>query len=720
MARRQTEDSALEALQRFRRIVDDSLDMVVVFDPDGRAEYINRAFTAATGFTAGEVIGQPLRSATSMPDALESACQDTIQRGRSWHGEWEARKKSGDPYWLSMTVSLIAESNGAAERLVATGHDITERKMTEHALERSEEHFRSLVEGAADVIAVVSLDGVVQYVSPSITPVSGWRQEEVVGARMFDFVHPDDRPLLTEKFRQGIAGTKEHTSSEYRARAKDGTWRVIQSTGRMMPDRSAYVIHSRDITERKLAEQAVRESEERFRTLAEFTPAAMMIVQDSRTLYANSASEMMLEYTRDELMSMSFLEVVHPDFRERVRGYVLARQRGEAAPPQYEAKIITRSGKERWVSSSAAVIEHESRPAVLGIAFDITDRKLAEDALRESEERFRQFAENIEDVVWIADAGKSAILYVNPAFEKVWGRPHQEIYSNLASFTEVVHPDDRQIAQQMLNRTVEAAYPPELLRIVRPDGSLRWIRNRTFPIRDAAGEIRRIAGIVEDITERMVTEQALRESEARYRALYQDNPAMYFTVDEYGAVLSVNQFGAEQLGYAVDELIGRRVIDVVFPADQRTFERQLRRCLRSPEQVISWEFRKVHKSGAVMWVREMGRALSGPGGAPMVLIVCEDISGLKAMEEALQRAREELDSKVEREISEGRNAYGLTFRERSILHMIVSGNSDKEIATVLGISPRTVNKHVQRILHRMGVSSRTEASVRAVRDGIIT
>jgi PAS domain S-box-containing protein len=142
-------------------------------------------------------------------------------------------------------------------------------------------------------------------------------------------------------------------------------------------------------------------------------------------------------------------------------------------------------------------------------------------------------------------------------------------------------------------------------------------------------------------------EQALRGSEKRYRVLYEDNPAMYFTVGREGTVLSVNRFGAEQLGYGVDELLGQSVLNIFHPDDKDAVLRQLNECFENPEQLFRWEFRKVHKDDGVIWVREAARAVRATDGKALALIVCEDITELKRTEESLRRAHDELELRVE-------------------------------------------------------------------------
>jgi PAS domain S-box-containing protein len=194
---------------------------------------------------------------------------------------------------------------------------------------------------------------------------------------------------------------------------------------------------------------------------------------------------------------------------------------------------------------------------------------------------------------------------------------------------------------------------------------------------------------------------------------------MYFTVDEDGTVLSVNLFGAHQIGYLPEELVGQPVSMVFVPEDQRAAGRQLKAALRKPGAVVEWELRKQKKTGEIIWVKETARATLDSAGNTIILIVCEDITERRRMEQELQRAREELEKKVEKQL-ERSNPYGLTFRQLTILHLIADGQSDKEIGTVLGISPLTVAKHVSRVLRRMDASSRTEAGVRAFRERLIT
>ena len=142
--------------------------------------------------------------------------------------------------------------------------------------------------------------------------------------------------------------------------------------------------------------------------------------------------------------------------------------------------------------------------------------------------------------------------------------------------------------------------------------------------------------------------EKLRLSEERYRALYDDNPSMYFTVAPSGTIRSVNEFGAQQLGYSKDELVGRSVLAVVYPDDHATVRRSLIQCQNLKEGTVAhWEFRKVRKDGSMLWVREAARVIIGPHGDPVILVTCEDITDRKQAEDSLRKRERQLQRAID-------------------------------------------------------------------------
>jgi PAS domain S-box-containing protein len=272
-------------------------------------------------------------------------------------------------------------------------------------------------------------------------------------------------------------------------------------------------------------------------------------------------------------------------------------------------------------------------------------RRIAEEALTESEARFRLTAENLPEVLWIEALEPRRILYVSPSYERIWGHAASELYRDAHRWLEAIHPDDRASVSASFMRWLAGSdgrpYDVEY-RIVRPDGTIRWIHDRGALIRDQRGRPYRASGVAEDITERKQMEDRLRASEQMWRAAFENSPTMFFLMDAAGKVLSVNAFGAEQLGYAVDELVGRPVLDVFREADREAVQRNFSECIDRAGQTMRWEFRKVRKNGDVAWFRDFARAVRGPKGDVTVLVACEDVTAAKLEEEALAQSRAEL------------------------------------------------------------------------------
>jgi len=187
--------------------------------------------------------------------------------------------------------------------------------------------------------------------------------------------------------------------------------------------------------------------------------------------------------------------------------------------------------------------------------------------------------------------------------------------------------------------------------------------------RDEHGQVAGIVGAFQDISERVRAEEALRESEERYRNLYNDNPSMYFTVAPTGTVLSVNQFGCEQLGYISQELVGHSVLNVFHEDDKDAAARSIALCLENPGQVFHWELRKIHKSGNVIWVKETARAIRGAYGQ-VVYIVCEDITDRKRAEEEKEKLQAQLAQAQKMEFV-GRLAGGVAHDFNNMLGVIL-------------------------------------------------
>ncbi|HMZ55669.1 MAG TPA: PAS domain S-box protein, partial [Nitrospira sp.] len=522
----------------------------------------------------------------------------------------------------------------------------------EHALHESEARFQSLVEAATDSIVLADHQGHILSWNRAAAHLFGYTDDEVRGQSL--------SMLMPARYRaaheRGLARVRETGQArligrlvELEGLRKDGTEFPLELSLAMWNTDEAIFYSGiiRDITQRRRAEDIL----DRLRHLHEviLTQAGEGIYgldEAGRTTFINPTAAQLLGYEPSELIDQpmhALLHHSHPDGRpyplnhcpiyaalrdglvHRVSTDVFWRKDGSPMPVEYVSTPIVEKGR-----MAGAVV----------VFRDISERKEAERAVEESQERFRQLAEHIREVFWITNPEKSRVIYISPGYEEIWGRSCDSLYAHPTSWLDALHPEDRpRIQEAAMNRQTLDVYDEEY-RILRPDGSLRWIWDRAYPIRDASGQAYRIVGIAEDITESKRVEAELIDSERRYRALFDDNPSMYFMVDADGIVLSVNRFGADRLGYAPQELIGSSVVAVFHPADQDAVRRNLASCLSDMGQPKRWELRKVRKDGNVIWVRETAQAVRNEHQIPVVLIVCEDISAMKEAEMALHDSEE--------------------------------------------------------------------------------
>ncbi|MDO8616204.1 MAG: PAS domain S-box protein, partial [Dehalococcoidia bacterium] len=270
------------------------------------------------------------------------------------------------------------------------------------ALRRSEEYFRSLIENVSDVITVIEPDGTILYESPSLERLTGYRPGELIGANGLDLMHPDDLPAATGAIAQATRKPGETRSTEFRFRTKDGSWRLFEATGRAAHDDSGalrIIVNLRDITERKQAEEAVREAEVKYRTLVEQLPAITYVdtIDDSSPagftpVYVSPQIETMLGYAAEEFERNPELwqQALHPEDRERALT-VDAQHYATGQPISSEYRLVARDGRTVWVHDQAVMVRDASgrQKYSQGVLMDITERKRAEEELRQSEERTR-------------------------------------------------------------------------------------------------------------------------------------------------------------------------------------------------------------------------------------------------------------------------------------------------------------------------------------------
>ncbi len=290
------------------------------------------------------------------------------------------------------------------------------------------------------------------------------------------------------------------------------------------------------------------------------------------------------------------------------------------------------SQEQRWFVVRVTRFDGDGSLRVVVAHENISERKQAEDALRESEERFRQLAENIQEVFWISDSTKNQVFYVSPAYETIWGLSCASLYASPKTWLESIHPDDRERVLEAATRQTGGTYDEEY-RILRPDGSLRWIRDRAFPVQNASGETYRVVGVARDISERKHAENQLRE-----QASLLDKARDAILVRDLDHGITFWNKSAEQLyGWTAGEVIGRKASELLY-RDLVVFEKAI-------EEVITlgeWhgEIQQVTKAGVPILIEARWTLVRDADGRPQsILAINTDITEKKKLEQQFLRVQ---------------------------------------------------------------------------------
>jgi len=471
------------------------------------------------------------------------------------------------------------------------------------------------------------MDGCILDVNELATKMLGYSREELLSMRVEDLDSAWTADRFEDIIKRLTPGVPVTRSA--RPRRKDGTTIPVEvrlgvfETG----DERLLVALVRDVTEREMAEAAIRDREARFRQLAEHIDSVFWLTDwlEQRVIYVSPAYERVWGRPATRLNDdpLDWLHAVHPDDRERAEDAYYP-----AAVTAYDQvlRVNHSTGSTRWVRVRAFPI-HDPNGRVYrmaGYTEDITEFKQAEEALRDNERRFRTLA-SLSPVGILETDPEGACLYVNDRWCQMAGLTHTQIEGS--DWATAIHPADQARVSAAWRQATEAGeeYAGEF-RFRTPSGEVTWMFALALALHDENHRVTGYLGTFTDITKLKLAEEALRATEEQYRILYEDSPSMYFTLSNAGTVLSVNKYGAQQLGYAVEELLGQPVLNVFHEDDKAAVQEQLSKCLARPGERIRWEFRKRRKDGSVMWVEEAARAIRDAQGNLVVLILCEDIT----------------------------------------------------------------------------------------------
>jgi diguanylate cyclase (GGDEF)-like protein/PAS domain S-box-containing protein len=406
----------------------------------------------------------------------------------------------------------------APDLVVMHSEEVTAQKAAEEALRASEARYRALMHHARDITLIIGEDGELRYLSPAVERVLGHHSPEVSRCDPFTLVHPDDRPAAERRFKEMLAQPGSAGTQELRVLRADGAWRWVEASASNLisdPDIRGIVVNYRDITERREAEAALRERDERFRLVARATNDAVWdwdLITD--TLWWGEGVETLFGYaTAGGRQQIDWwYERVHPEDHERVVGGVQAAiDRGDATWAA-EYRFRRADGSYATVLDRGFVMRDERGvPArMLGSIQDITERKRAEEALRRNEAALAEAQRIAHLGSWEYDFVTGEVRWSDEVF-RIAGHAPRSFSPTAELMMAQVHPDDRELVRAALAASRDRGEPFDLdHRIARPDGEVRLVHQQAELVRDADGRPLRRVGIVQDVTERRALEAQLQ------------------------------------------------------------------------------------------------------------------------------------------------------------------------------------------------------------------
>ncbi|MGF1568864.1 MAG: PAS domain S-box protein [Nodosilinea sp.] len=656
--RRQAE-LALQENRDFLQAVLDNLPISLFVKnatPEHFGQYVlvNQTFEAFWDQTRETVIGYTAHDlfAAEQADSFAVKDREIVANGVKQRFHQDLTHHLQGQRVLQTTKVPLHGPDGQPKYLLGISEDITERIAAETALQRSEEQLRLAMEFGN--IAIWNWD--------VASDKAGWND---LAYRLMGYppetpnisydiwlqaVHPEDRACVNREIELALAERRAF-SIEYRVLHDNGAERWVFGAGQGLYDDAGALLRAAgimlDITERKQAEAALQRSEEQLRLAVEFGNIAIC---DWHTGHAgarcNDLAYTLMGYSPEstEISHDDWLQAVHPQEREAA-AHEIRSAIAEHRPFAMEYRALHADGTERWVADAGQGIYDALGQVVrvVGVMLDITERKQGELALRESEEKFRQLTENIKQVFFIHDAATRELLYVSPSFAQVWGISCEQLYANPLAWLEPIHPDDL----PRLAAAAESADFDELgaseYRLVHPDGAVRWVRSRAFPIYNAEGTLYRIAGIAEDITDFKQAEaqaaEHLKEITAwrhRYAAAGRVGNHLVYDFDISLGRSTWGETFTKFMGFATEPMDMDIWVSWIHPNDRpiflAAFEKLFDQAMPTPFQNVEYRLRR--GTGEYIWVKDNNEPIFDDAG--QIVRVIGNLSNITAEKQAAQ------------------------------------------------------------------------------------
>jgi PAS domain S-box-containing protein len=629
--------------ERYGSILDACHDMISVVDEQTNLLFANKAVHEQTGYTLEDI---------ERIDGFDTIHEDDRERIAQWflkvlNGEpardieYRGIHKSGETRWVECNADLIYWDQGQ-KAVVNVLRDITERKTMEEELKLTKERYHSVLDASHDMILVVD-SGMnnLLFANQAAKKEALYTVKEWGRVNIFYTIHEDDREKLRNGFQRTLAGESVR-DVEYRAVKKDGTIKWISGNSDLIewPGWGKAVIASgREITKRKRAEETLKISEERYHQILDSSHDMISVLNEKGELiFANNAYIEGTGYTIDETNELGLVNMVHPDDQEKIRNSIQKVFAG-GHERSFECRRINKNGEIRWAESNVDPIHWSGvENAVVAVTRDITERHHMEEALRLSEERYRQILDASRNNIVVMD-DNAYLLYANRSWREDTGYTIDDFKND--SFANITHPDDIERVSKWFLRVLdgESLRNVEYRRIIK-NGETRWVESNAS-LCNWPGATKAVVNVSMDITDRKQAEEALRIAEQRYRSILDSSTENIFVFDIRGRALYANRSWQEDTGYTLEEAQSDPSFNIIHPYDLEKVANWIRD-MATGESLQNIDYRRINKSGAIRWVESNAAPINWPGTDRAFVNILRDITERKQVEEELANSRRQL------------------------------------------------------------------------------
>jgi PAS domain S-box-containing protein len=479
--------------------------------------------------------------------------------------------------FLGLIRTSFVDPREPFKEIVVSISDITERTRTEQALRESEQRYRLLAENADDIIFTMDASLRFTYISPSVTRVRGFTVEEAMVQTPAEALTPDSFDVAMASFDEVLAAEAGEPSQRIQTRrlelegtCKDGSTIWTETTFTVLRDRDGkfdgVLGITRDITERRRAEAALAESEEKYRVVVENAHEGIAVIQDDVFVFANGRLLSLFGYTEQEFFGRPYTDFLIADDHQEAESEYRRKMAGNDSAYLSLFRVITKRGELRWTEVSGIQIAWNGQPALLIFVRDVTERKKIEQALIQSEAKYRELIENAIDLIFTVDP-EGTFLEVNESLLREMGYSREDIGS--VGFRAFVHPDEMGIALEAYGRGKRGLPDAFEMRGKKKDGTYGWYSFVTRPILDINGAVEYVHCIGRNITDRKAAEEALLESEEKFRGMFETSRDFMFISSLDGKILNYNQAAKEFFGYSEEEIRDINITDLYANPDER-------------------------------------------------------------------------------------------------------------------------------------------------------